>query len=76
MSTMSRSVPEHELTPQGRICRPSVSTDEKLQDIAPEFRGIGVTPQEKADHTKAWIPKEDVTGEKEKKYVVDNTGTA
>lgn len=67
MSTKYPSVPEHELTPQGRINRRAVSTDEKLHEIAPEFRGTGATPQDKADDTRAWISKENGTREENEK---------
>ena len=53
-------IPEHELTPQGRIIGRAVNTEEKLQDVAPEFKGSGATPQEKADETKSWISEDHI----------------
>lgn len=48
-------VTEHELTPQGRIYQAAGRTDEKVTDIAPDFRGTGATPQQKEDDNKPWI---------------------
>ena len=48
-------IPEHKLFKQGQIFGRAATTDEKIPDIAPEYRGHGATPQEKADKNKSWI---------------------
>lgn len=51
-------IPEHKLFNQGEIFGRASTTNEKIPDIAPEYRGHGATPQEKADENKAWISKD------------------
>lgn len=51
-------IPDHELTAQGLIYRRASTTDEKVPEIAPEFRGRGATPEEKEDESKAWISRD------------------
>lgn len=48
-------VAEHKLFKQGQIFGRASTTDEKIPDIAPDYRGHGATPQEKEDENKAWI---------------------
>ena len=50
-------IPEHKLFSQGQVSERASKTDEKISEIAPEYRGHGATPQEKADENKPWISK-------------------
>ncbi|KAG0554847.1 hypothetical protein KC19_12G124500 [Ceratodon purpureus] len=48
---------EDKLSRQGQILERAATTDEKITDVAPEYRGHGATPEEKADENKPWISK-------------------
>lgn len=56
-------VPEHHLTPQGRIYGRVTRTDEKTPEVAPDFKGHGATPQQKEDENKSWISEGHTTAD-------------
>jgi len=48
-------IPEDKLFKQGQVFGRAATTDDKITDIAPDYRGHGATPEEKADENKPWI---------------------
>lgn len=51
-------IPEDKLFKQGQIYGRASTTDDTISEIAPDYRGHGATPQDKADDNKSWISKD------------------
>lgn len=58
LSMADPKIAEHKLSKQGQIFARASTTDEKIPDITPEYKGHGATRQEKEDENKAWISKD------------------